>query len=304
MKPILTLQQVDFYQANIPLLQGIDLGLYRGKVLGLLGINGAGKSTTLKIAAGILTPSKGKVISNTDSFIGYLPEIPPLIDTWSVKGFLGHICQLHNIPKKHQQTAIERVVSLCQLDKIFKQTIGTLSKGNRQRVAIAQAIIHQPDILILDEPTSGLDPQQISVFRHLIQKIKPTTAILLSSHIMQEVITLCDEAAIIHQGQKKEILSLHNQQDIIIEFTDSPSISVPVSVLEQFPEWQSGSGNTHHFKIADQTAQDKLVQKLLSMNYSIRRISGSEQILENRFLQLIGQYSTQQQELVGANTDA
>ncbi len=302
MKPILTLQQVDFYQANVPLLQGIDLDLYRGKVLGLLGINGAGKSTTLKIATGILTPSKGKVILSTDSRIGYLPETPPLIDTWSVKGFLGHICQLHNIPKAQQQTAIERAVSLCQLDKIFKQAIGTLSKGNRQRVAIAQAIIHQPDILILDEPTSGLDPQQISVFRHLIQEIKPTTAILLSSHIMQEVITLCDEAAIIHQGQKKEMLSLQNQQDIIIECTDS--LSVPVSVLEQFPEWQSSSGSTHHFKIADQTAQDKLVQKLLSMNYSIRRISGGEQILENRFLQLIGQYSTQQQELVGANTDA
>ncbi|PID65501.1 MAG: hypothetical protein CR975_06840 [Gammaproteobacteria bacterium] len=288
MQTILSLQQVDFSQSGIALLQGIDLRLQRGRVSGLLGINGAGKSTTLKIAAGLLIPNRGKVDVLPQATIGYLPEIPPLIDAWSVKGFLRHICHLHHLPKVQHQSAIDRVVALCQLEKIFRQSIVTLSKGNRQRVAIAQAIIHQPDILILDEPTSGLDPQQISLFRHLMQTVKATTAVLLSSHIIQEIMTLCDEVAVIHQGQKKQTLSLQRQQDIVIELRGD----VPLAALRQLPEWQANEGPSHHFVITSQKAQDRLLDTLLAMGISIHRIYGSEQILENTFLRLIGQSTT------------
>lgn len=287
MQAILSLHHVDFSQSGFALLQGIDLALYRGQVLGLLGVNGAGKSTTLKIAAGLLTPTGGQVSISPQARIGYLPEIPPLIDSWSVKGFLHHVCHLHQLPAKQRGEAVERVIKLCRLEKIFNQSIATLSKGNRQRAAIAQSIIHQPDILILDEPTSGLDPQQISFFRQLIQEIKPQTAILLSSHIMQEITTLCDSVAIIHQGQKQQGLALHEQQGIVIEF----SHPVSPNELKKLPQWQSGTGTLHRFAVSSASEQNKLLQHLLAMRLSIHRISGSEQILENTFLQLIGQNS-------------
>lgn len=285
MQTLLSLHHVDFYQSGIPLLNDISLSLKIGEVMGLLGVNGAGKSTTLKIAAGLLLPSKGHVSVQPQASIGYLPEVAPLIDTWSVKAFLHHVCHLHGLPKSRHQAAIDRVVEQCHLQQIFKQSIATLSKGNRQRLAVAQAVIHQPTILILDEPTSGLDPQQISQFRELIQSIKSNTAILLSSHIMHEVTTLCDSVSIIHQGQKKQQLSLAKQQGIFIEFEND----VPAEILQKLPEWQSGTGRSHYFSVSSQGAQNDLIQRLLTLSLSIYRLSGSEQMLENTFLQLIGQ---------------
>lgn len=300
---LLTLHNIHFSQNGNALLSGIDFSVAKGQIIGLLGVNGAGKSTTLKIAAGILLPTNGTVYygngsANTKATpnnktekcrIGYLPEHPPLIEAWTVGHFLRHVCTLHKLPKQHWQTAIERVTEQCSLQSILQQSISTLSKGNRQRVALAQAVIHRPDLLILDEPTSGLDPRQISQFRELILNLKPDTAIILSSHIMQEITALCDTTFIIHEGKQLGELSLSgHQQQLFIEFAQPLSQDTFTGI----PAWQSGDGRQHQFSVTCQDEQNALLAACVAKHLPIVRIAGVEQLLESEFLSLIAQTDT------------
>jgi ABC-2 type transport system ATP-binding protein len=191
-------------------LDQISLSINPGQVTGLLGPNGAGKSTLMKIIACFLPPSEGSVnVYGYDvlrsslevrKIIGYLPENNPLYPEMYVKEFLLFIAGLYNMRK----TASERVEHLIQLTGLSKEAhkkIGQLSKGYKQRVGLAQALMHDPQVLILDEPTSGLDPNQIIEIRNLIQEIGQTKTVILSTHIMQEVEALCKRMIIIHQGR-------------------------------------------------------------------------------------------------------
>lgn len=290
MQHSLSLHNIYFSQSRTVLLEDISLSLNKGEVVGLLGVNGAGKSTTLKIASGLIKPTTGHVSIAQQQTTGYLPETPPLIDHWQVKSFLSHVCVLHGLPRSQRGGSIDSVISSCNLEKIIHQPIATLSKGNRQRVAIAAAIIHRPDILILDEPTSGLDPQQISQFRDVITTLRQDTAILFSSHIMHEITSLCDRVSIIHQGQqKKEIALSQQQQDILIHFfTD-----IPENNFQHIKQWQSGTGKTHIFSITNSDEQQQLIAQLSTMGLPIARITGTENILENTFLQVIGQTNSE-----------
>jgi ABC-2 type transport system ATP-binding protein len=180
-----------------------------GSVLGFLGPNGAGKSTTMKILTGYLTPSSGTaqvcgfdVCDQTlevKKHIGYLPENNPLYLEMYVKEFLEFIASIHQLKQIKQRVA--EVIEMTGLGKEQHKKIGELSKGYKQRVGLAQAIIHDPEILILDEPTSGLDPNQLIEIRKLIKKLGETKTVILSTHIMQEVEAICNDVIIINKGK-------------------------------------------------------------------------------------------------------
>ena len=188
----------------------VDLELRRGEVLGFLGPNGAGKTTTMQMLTGNLAPTEGEVsICGVDLLakptaakarIGYLPEYPPLYRELSVDEYLALAVRLHRVPKHKRREAVARVKQRCGLSDAGRKLIGNLSKGYQQRVGIAQAIAHEPDVVILDEPTAGLDPNQIREIRALIREIGGTQSVVLSTHILSEVEAICDRVQIMHHG--------------------------------------------------------------------------------------------------------
>ena len=181
-----------------------------GDVMGFLGPNGAGKTTSMRVITGYLKSDSGNVIINnkdieidpiyTKSMIGYLPEGVPLYLDFSPYLYLDYVCQVRNI--KNSKAAIKRVINNLQLEEVKDVPIETLSKGFKRRVGIAQALIHNPKLLILDEPTDGLDPLQKFEVRKLIKKLSKTKAIIISTHILDEVPEVCNKCLIINDGQK------------------------------------------------------------------------------------------------------
>ncbi|MDA3840097.1 MAG: ATP-binding cassette domain-containing protein [Patescibacteria group bacterium] len=193
------------------ILDDISFSVKQGEILGFLGPNGAGKSTTMKIITSFWAGSEGKVIIDglnvaEDSLeirrkIGYLPENVPLYDEMRVFEYLKFIAEIRGIEKSEHKNAITKASEACGLSKVLRKPIDELSKGFRQRVGLAQAIIHEPDILILDEPTTGLDPNQIAEIRDLIKKIGKEKTVIFSTHILSEVSATCDRIIIINDGK-------------------------------------------------------------------------------------------------------
>ncbi|TXI20684.1 MAG: ABC transporter ATP-binding protein [Nitrosomonas sp.] len=191
-------------------VHNINLELKRGEVLGLLGPNGAGKTTTMRMLTGNLAPSTGSIeVCGVDlltkpqeakTHLGFLPEIPPLYQDMTVDEFLLFTAKLHHIEKRDIQTKLNEVIQRCGLNDRRRNLISTLSKGFQQRVGLAQAIIHNPDVIILDEPTVGLDPNQIREIRKLIRELGNSNSVILSTHILSEVENICDRVQIIHKG--------------------------------------------------------------------------------------------------------
>ncbi len=192
-------------------VRDVSLELRRGEVLGLLGPNGAGKTTTMQMLTGNLAPSSGQVLIcgidmidrpiQAKSRIGYLPEVPPLYKELKVDEYLRLAGRLHKVKKPALQQAVDRARQRCGLSDMGKRLIGSLSKGYQQRVGIAQAIIHDPDVIILDEPTIGLDPNQIREIRALIRDLGRDHSVILSTHILPEVEAVCDRVQILHRGE-------------------------------------------------------------------------------------------------------
>jgi ABC-2 type transport system ATP-binding protein len=208
---MLVLEEVRKSYAEFPAVKSVSFTVARGEILGLLGPNGAGKTTLMRILTGYHFPSAGRVtIDGLDlyddaeqirSIIGYLPENAPLYPELSVHEFLSFAAESRGIASGIRDEAIGRAVASCSLQTVYHRPISQLSKGFRQRVALAQAILHDPKILILDEPTSGLDPNQIGEIRQLIRDLGREKTIILSTHIMQEVEALCDRVVILHEGR-------------------------------------------------------------------------------------------------------
>lgn len=188
----------------------VSFQLRRGEVLGFLGPNGAGKTTTMQMLTGNLAPSRGEVrICGIDlldepvrakAHIGYLPEVPPLYRELTVDEFLTLVAKLHRVPPARRRGAVTAAKQRCGLTIVGGRLIGALSKGYQQRVGIAQAIVHGPDIVILDEPTVGLDPNQIREIRGLIRELGGAHSVILSTHILPEVEAICDRVQIMHHG--------------------------------------------------------------------------------------------------------
>ena len=194
----------------------VSFSIAAGEVVGFLGPNGAGKTTTMRILTGFLPATDGTaLIDGHDIFheaiaarraIGYLPETPPLYPEMDVAGYLTFVAKLKDVPRAKRKAAVERAMERCGLADVRRRVIGALSKGYRQRVGIAQAIVHEPKVLILDEPTVGLDPIQIREIRQLLVSLASEQegghTIVLSTHILAEVEAICRRVILIHQGKK------------------------------------------------------------------------------------------------------
>lgn len=195
---------------NLKAVDGISLTVKKGEVLGFLGPNGAGKTTTMKMLTGFLAPTDGSayvcgelVTSDNElarARVGYLPEGAPLYGEMSPRGFLQFVARTHGIVGKEAEDVVESAASAVNLDSVMAQRIETLSKGFKRRVGLAAAILHAPDVLILDEPTDGLDPNQKHEVRRLIEAMSVDRAIIISTHILEEVDALCHRAVIINKG--------------------------------------------------------------------------------------------------------
>lgn len=208
---IIEADNLTHYYGPQPAIEDVEFKVRRGEILGFLGPNGAGKTTTMRILTGYMPPTRGTVeIDGMDIVkdslecrkkIGYLPETVPLHTDMTVKNYLTFMGSLRGMSRRDIDGQISNVIELCRLQEYYKTIVGKLSKGYRQRVGIAQAILHEPEILVMDEPTIGIDPIQVVETRKLIQDIGKQQTVVLSSHILPEVSMVCGRVLIINQGQ-------------------------------------------------------------------------------------------------------
>ncbi len=210
---MITIQDLSKSYGNIHAIQEINLEIGQGEIVGLLGPNGAGKTTLIKVLTGFLQPDQGQVFIDSidvvksphlaQEMIGYLPENAPLYPELSVYEYLQMMADLRHIPEAEQEAVIRDAISAVKLENDYLRSIKELSKGMRQRVGLAQAILHKPKLLILDEPTVGLDPTQLVEIRSLLKNLAKNCTILFSTHILPEVEMLCDRVVILLNGKLK-----------------------------------------------------------------------------------------------------
>ena len=208
---MIEVQGLTRFYADRPAIQDLTFSVPRGQVLGFLGPNGAGKSTTMRIIAGYLGPGSGTAtVAGFDVVdqslearrrIGYLPETTPLYKELRVASFLDMMCRLRGVPASRRKVRVDAAIEACGLTERRHEVIGRLSRGLRQRVGLAQAIVHDPEVLILDEPTAGLDPAQTRETRELIVSLGRQHTVVLSSHILPEVAATCERVLIINHGR-------------------------------------------------------------------------------------------------------
>jgi ABC-2 type transport system ATP-binding protein len=235
--------------ANAMALSGVDLEVRSGSIHGFLGPNGAGKTTTMNIICGLLKANSGIIKINDRNIeehsidckrlVGYLPESPPLYLDQSVDDFLIYLARLRGVKKSELKARLESTIERCELGEVRHKLNGNLSKGYKQRVGLAQALIHDPEIVILDEPTNGLDPNAIKHMRDLIKDLKQEHTVLLSSHLLHEVSDMCDTITLINQGKvvrtgpKEEFISSikHDaKMDVVVE-------TINDSAIKKIKEW-------------------------------------------------------------------
>ena len=217
-------------------VDNIDLSVSRGEVVGFLGPNGAGKSTTMKMLTGFLEPDNGEIFINNinlksdplkaKEYIGYLPEGAPSYSDMIVADFLSFIGKMRGLSHNSLSNRLEEMANQINLKEMWNRPIETLSKGFKRRVGIAQALIHDPDILILDEPTDGLDPNQKHEMRNLIKRISTNKAIVISTHILEEVEAVCSRAVIIANGK---LLANDTPKNLENKFLNKNTLSIKVS---------------------------------------------------------------------------
>ncbi len=216
--PAVELQNLSKRFGSVLAVDDISFSVEQGEVVGFLGPNGAGKTTTLRMLTGFLPPSAGSVrIAGHDMFeapllarqaVGYLPETPPVYLEMNVASYLRYVTAIKGLPRGERRDAVDRALARCGLQDVARSVIGTLSKGFRQRVGLAQAIVAEPPVLVLDEPTVGLDPIQIREIRGLITELaapadgSPRQTVILSTHILAEVEAICDRVILINEGAK------------------------------------------------------------------------------------------------------
>ena len=280
----------------------ISFQLKKGEIVGFLGPNGAGKSTTMKMITGYLEPTAGSILVSGINVaenpieirkkIGYLPESNPLYLDMYVREYLLFAASLHQIDKNKIKDKVEEVIALTGLLKESHKKIGALSKGYKQRVGLAQAIIHDPEVLILDEPTSGLDPNQLVEIRDLIVNLGKEKTVLLSTHIMQEVTSMCTSAIVIANGKIVANDAIANLQKLHTDNTLEVVFEKPVSIkqlsnltIEQ--SIQAISETTYLFTTNDSDAlRKKIMQWSIQEDVNIASMQVANSSLESVFRKL------------------
>lgn len=218
-------KNVTKYFGGFQALKDVSFEINKGEIVGFLGQNGAGKTTIMRILTSYLPATSGKVIIAGQEIsknslairkkIGYLPETPPLYSDMTVRDYLKFAAQLKDVPAKQQHLQVDKVIESCSLESVQRKTIATLSRGYKQRVGIAQAIINDPEVLILDEPTIGLDPVQIIQVRNLIKSLEHKRTVIISTHILSEIQQIAQRVLIIKSG---EIIVDETLENLLKEF--------------------------------------------------------------------------------------
>ncbi|MCC7546740.1 MAG: ATP-binding cassette domain-containing protein [Burkholderiales bacterium] len=286
-------------------VDGIALELRRGEVLGLLGPNGAGKTTTMQMLTGNLAPSTGSIsICGIDLLerpaaakarLGYLPEIPPLYKELRVDEYLRLAARLHRVARGRVADALQQAKSHCGLMEMGQRLIGALSKGYQQRVGIAQAIIHAPDVVILDEPTVGLDPNQIRDIRTLIRDLSDRHSVILSTHILPEVEAVCDRVQILHRGR----IVFNDRIEALRQFRGAPVLLVgfrrapapeEVAALPGVGGVRRGpEGMLRVERSGEADPTDVLVEAAVARGWGLTHLAPEHASLEDVFVQLTRQ---------------
>jgi ABC-2 type transport system ATP-binding protein len=281
-----------------------------GEILGFLGPNGAGKTTTMRMITGYLPPSAGEVRIEGVALrrdplaakrkIGYLPELPPLYPELTVRDYLGFVSRLRQVPARERKPAVDRALERCALADVSGRVIGRLSKGYRQRVGIAQAILHNPRLLIFDEPTAGLDPRQILETRQLIRGLAGDHTVILSTHILSEAANTCQRVIIINRGRLVAVDSPENltrrvkQNDtLLIEVRGAGAAAQ--AVIAQLPGVSKAEVVSEHDGVArlrveskDLATREAIARALVEGGYGLLELKQVELTLEEIFLSLTG----------------
>lgn len=302
---LMSIKHLTRHYGNLKAVDAVNFDLNRGEVLGFLGPNGAGKSTTMQMITGNLAPTAGKITINgidlldqpklAKAEIGYLPEQPPLYVELSTDEYLNFCAKINGISQKKRASAINKAIERCGLGEVRARLISNLSKGYQQRVGIAQAIIHNPSIVILDEPTVGLDPIQIREIRKLIRELGNEHSVILSTHILPEVQMTCDRVQIINKGQlvfNDSIDSLNQSMQatsLIAKFEIPPADNLltkinNVSSVEQLTENRI---RIHFNPDAEyQSPAKQIAIEAVNNNWGLLELSPEQKTLEQIFVEI------------------
>jgi ABC-2 type transport system ATP-binding protein len=291
----------------IPAVSGLDLTVNQGEVLGFLGPNGAGKSTTMKMVTGYLTPDAGTVRvcghdMATDTIaaqrmIGYLPEGAPAYGDMTPRQFLGFIAEIRGFKGADSKKAVADAVTATELDAVLDQPIETLSKGFKRRVGLAQAILHNPAVLIMDEPTDGLDPNQKHAVRELIRAMAATKAIVVSTHVLEEVEAICTRAVIIDRGRvvadgtPAELLARSRHHNAVTLTLPADQAERAKAKLKALPSVSGIEETVHGDGLVDVTAfpksesvlAEEISRLIASENWSVKRLNVESGRLDDVF---------------------
>lgn len=317
---LLSVKHLSRHYGSLTAVSNISFHLNKGEVLGFLGPNGAGKSSTMQVITGNLAPSHGQInicghdlldsAKNAKAHIGYLPEQPPLYRELTVDEYLSFCAQLNRIEKSKHKTAIARAKERCGLTEVGKRLINNLSKGYQQRVGIAQAIIHNPEIVILDEPTVGLDPIQIREIRTLIRELAEDHGVILSTHILPEVQMVCDRVQIINRGQlvySDNIQQLHQRMrsNNIILGLNTPPTENELSAIADIDKVEILSDTRFRLYHSVESAPAENIAKIASdKNWGLFEIRPDHKTLEQVFVELTsGEVIADEAELEESNSN-
>ena len=311
---------VKTYGDNIA-VNGLNLNLEKGKVYGFLGPNGAGKSTTMNIITGYIGATGGTVkIDGYDIFkepekakkrVGYLPEIPPLYQDMTVKEYLVFVTELKKIPAKEKMKNIKEVLEMTKTTQVENRLIKNLSKGYKQRVGIAQALIGMPEIIILEEPTVGLDPKQIIEIRQLIKELGKNHTVILSSHILSEISEVCEYIFIISRGQlaaegteKQLVEQMAGENNLELEIKgDKDNVKEMIESLEDVFEYEFAESETENIvrlKIKsdrDVDLREKIFYICAENDLPIMEMSFKQKTLEDIFIELTKDYAAPEKKI-------
>ncbi len=298
---LITAEHLTRFFGHTCAVKGVSFRLAKGEVLGFLGPNGAGKTTTMRMLTGNLAPSAGRIsVAGIDLLdspkqakarIGYLPEQPPLYRELTVQEYLRYCAHLNRVPGRELGRAVDQAQARCGLTEVRRRLIGNLSKGFQQRVGIAQAILHNPAVVILDEPTVGLDPIQIREIRALIRELGENHGIILSTHILPEVQATCSRVQIIHRGQlvfSATLTELQEQmttQSLILGCQAPPDLQT----LEAMPGIERVTPlATGRFRLAftGDNPAEALAARAAAEGWRLRELSPEQRSLEQIFVEL------------------
>ena len=298
---MISVKNISKYYGTQKALDNVSFEIGNGKVIGFLGPNGAGKSTMMKIITGFIPQTSGEItVGGFDvteqpievkKIVGYLPEHNPLYPEMYVKEYLNYICSVYKY-QGNKESKIKELIELTGLTIEQNKKIGMLSKGYRQRVGLAQALIHDPKVLILDEPTSGLDPNQLTEIRALIKNLGKEKTVVLSTHIMQEVEAICDRVIIINKGkivanENTDVLQKKNPSGILllVEFDKEISLS-QLKKIDGVIDGEQNGTTKWKLQVNDIDARSRLFKWAVANDYTVLSMHVEEQKLEDIFQEL------------------